>query len=79
VSPTVFREGGFRFYFFSREELRMHVHAHHTEGEAKFWLEPAIEVAHNYGLSARRLAAALLLVRGHENEIRRAWQAHFGR
>jgi len=26
MSPTVFREGGFRFYFFSREESRMHVH-----------------------------------------------------
>ncbi len=25
MSPTVFREAGFRFYFFSREELRMHI------------------------------------------------------
>jgi hypothetical protein len=79
VSPTIFREGGFRFYFFSREEPRMHVHAHHAEGEAKFWLEPEIELAHNYGLSRRKLTAALALVRGHEDEIRRAWQAHFGR
>ena len=59
VSPTVFREGGFRFYFFSREEPRMHVHAHHAEGEAKFWLEPEIELAQNHGLSRRRLTAAL--------------------
>jgi len=79
VSPTVFREGGFRFYFFSREEPRLHVHAHHAEGEAKFWLEPEIELAHNYGLSRRKLTAALALIRGHEDEIRRAWEAHFGR
>ncbi len=26
MSPTVFRERGYRFYFFSREEPRMHVH-----------------------------------------------------
>jgi len=26
VSPTVFREDEYRFYFFSREESRMHVH-----------------------------------------------------
>lgn len=79
MSPTVFREGGFRFYFFSREEPRMHVHAHHAEGEAKFWLEPEIELAQNHGLSRRRLTAALALVRRHEDEIRSAWEAHFGR
>ena len=45
MRPTVFREGGFRFYFFSREESRMHVHVQGQSGEAKFWLEPAIELA----------------------------------
>ena len=34
MSPTVFREGGFRFYFFSREETRMHVHVQAADGEA---------------------------------------------
>jgi hypothetical protein len=32
----VFRAGGFRFYFFSREEPRIHVHAQSADGEAKF-------------------------------------------
>jgi len=50
VSPTIFRAGGFRFYFFSREETRMHVHAQSGDGEAKFWLEPEIELAVNYNL-----------------------------
>ncbi len=79
MSPTVFRRGGFRFFFFSREEERMHVHVHHAEGEAKFWLEPEVALARNYGLSARRIRAALALIRRHELEIRNAWQAHFGR
>lgn len=57
----------------------MHVHVHHAEGEAKFWLEPRIELAVNYGLSRRHVASALRLVRGHENEIRSAWEVHFGR
>jgi uncharacterized protein DUF4160 len=77
MSPTVFRSGGFRFYFFSREEPRMHVHVHHAEGEAKFWLEPEIALADNYGLSRRRITAALALVKRHQNELRRAWQEHF--
>lgn len=79
MSPTVFRERGFRFYFFSREEPRLHVHVHHADGEAKFWFDPEIELAQNYGLSPRRLATALDLIRRHEHEIRAAWKKHFGR
>ena len=79
MSPTVFRSGGFRFYFFSREEPRMHVHVHHAEGEAKFWLEPEIALADNYGLNRRRINTALGLVRRNQDELRRAWQEHFER
>ncbi|MBM3319050.1 MAG: DUF4160 domain-containing protein [Candidatus Eisenbacteria bacterium] len=78
MSPTVFRWRGYRFYFFSREERRLHVHVHHASGEAKFWVEPSVSLAANYGLSARRAATALRLVQEHEDEIRAAWQAHFG-
>ena len=77
MSPTVFREAGFRFYFFSREEPRMHVHVHCADGEAKFWIEPQIEPAQNTGLSERRLIAAQTLVEAHADEIRRAWHQHF--
>lgn len=50
MSPTVFREGAYRFFFFSREERRAHVHVQHPTGEAKFWLDPVITMAQNYGL-----------------------------
>jgi hypothetical protein len=79
MTPTVFRSRGYRFYFFSREERRIHIHAQHATGEAKFWIEPEIELAQNYGLSARGVATALRLIREHEDEIRAAWEAHFGR
>lgn len=45
MSPTIFRERGYRFFFFSREESRMHVHVYCGDGEAKYWLEPGIEIA----------------------------------
>lgn len=45
MAPTIFREGSFRFFFFSREESRIHIHVAHTDGEAKFWLEPKIELS----------------------------------
>ena len=57
MSPTIFREDGFRFFFFSREESRLHVHVNHADGEAKFWLEPEIELAQNYGLNDRQIRA----------------------
>ena len=78
MSPTVFRVKGYRFYFFSREENRPHVHVQHNTGEAKLWLDPTIEVAQNWGLSKQRLTAALRLAREHADEIHRAWQTHFG-
>ncbi|MGQ0654879.1 MAG: DUF4160 domain-containing protein [Betaproteobacteria bacterium] len=77
MSPTIFREGPFRFYFFSREEARMHVHVHAASGEAEFWLEPRIELARNYGLSVRQVNAALRMIQEHDDEIRKAWKTHF--
>lgn len=78
MSPTVFRDGSLRFYFFSREESRMHIHVRGPEGEAKFWMEPKIELAQNYGLTIRQVKAALKAIQEHRDEIREAWKAHFG-
>jgi hypothetical protein len=77
VSPTVLRVKGFRFYFFSREERRAHVHVQHAEGEAKFWIDPTVELHANFGLKAKQLAEAQALVEEHVNEIRDAWATHF--
>lgn len=77
MSPTVFRDGAYRFFFFSREESRLHIHISHPSGEAKVWLEPAIELAENHGLTPQRVAKAIRLVWEHEGEIRIAWQRHF--
>jgi hypothetical protein len=79
MSPTVFREAGFRFYFFSREEPRMHIHVQSNNGEAKFWIEPEIHIAQNHGLSMRELNEADSLIKEHQDEIRKAWQQHFPR
>ena len=79
MSPTIFREDGFRFFFFSREESRLHVHVYHADGEAKFWLEPVIQLAQNSGLNDRQLRSAQALIEQHEQEIRGAWHDHFGR
>jgi hypothetical protein len=78
VSPTVFRDGPFRFFFFSREEARLHIHVQSADGEAKFWIEPSIELARNYGLGAQDLGRVEQLIEEREQEIRDAWSSHFG-
>jgi len=55
------------------------VHVQHVEGEAKFWLDPAVELAVNFGLKAPRLNEAAKLVQEHLDEIRNAWTKHFAR
>jgi Domain of unknown function (DUF4160) len=55
------------------------VHVQHADGQAKFWLEPEVALAQNYELSDRQISTAVRLVRKHQNEIRAAWEKHFGR
>ena len=78
MSPTVFRQDGYRFFFFSREEPRMHIHVYCADGEAKFWLEPQIELAKNYGLSRKQLKEIEKIIEEHNEEIKNAWKKVFG-
>lgn len=79
MSPTVFTERGYRFFFFSREEPRMHVHIVSAEGEAKFWLEPDIELAKNHRYSRKQLKEIESLIEEHYERICHAWRRHFDR
>jgi len=78
MSPTVFRQDGYRFFFFSREEPRMHIHVYCADGEAKFWLEPQIELAKNYGLSRKQLREIEKVIEERYEEIKNAWKKIFG-
>jgi hypothetical protein len=79
MSPTIFREKGYRFYFLSNEENRIHVHVTCEDGEVKFWLEPIISLATYYGLNSRTLNQVQELIEEHQDEILKAWQTHFGK
>ena len=79
MSPTVFRQGPYRFFFFSREEQRVHVHVLSPDGEAKFWLEPTVALAHFEGLNQRQLKQLHRIVEERNDEIRKTWKEHFGR
>lgn len=57
----------------------MHVHVVSGEGEAKFWLEPEIELANNYHYSRKQLKEIKLLVEVHCNVLISAWRQYFNR
>ena len=78
MSPTVFQFKNYRFFFFSREEPRVHVHVRSPDGEAKFWLDPQIELAVHRGLSTKELKELEYIIKEKEDEIRQHWNRHFG-
>ena len=77
MAPTVFRYKSYRFFFFSREEQRMHIHIASPDGEAKFWIEPVIALADYVGYSAKQLRELEKIVEKHAQEIEQSWKKHF--
>lgn len=52
--------------------------SHIADGEAKFWLTPAVHLATSVGLNQRLLREAQSIVENHLGEISDAWHSHFG-
>jgi hypothetical protein len=77
VVPTVLKSGSYRFFFFSREETRVHIHVSCSDGEAKFWLLPQIELARNYKLSRVQLKEIERLIEDNYDDFKNAWNTYF--
>jgi len=76
--PTVFKEEGYRFFFFSREGREpCRVHVEKAENYAKFWLEGPV-LARNRGFKSRELTTIRQLIEAHRAEIEERWHEHFG-
>ena len=78
MSPTILRIKGYKFYFLSNEEERLHVHITCADGEAKFWLEPIVSLATYYKLNSKKLNELQKLVEEHKSEIIKEWKRYFG-
>ena len=77
MSPTIFKYKKYKFSFFSREEKRMHVHVFCSEGEAKIWMEPKVELAVQKGLNDREIKDILTAAEERSHEIKKSWKKHF--
>jgi hypothetical protein len=55
----------------------MHVHVISPNGEAKYWMEPQIELAGHKGLETNQLNEISNVIYERQNEIRDSWRRHF--
>jgi len=80
LSPTILRERGFRFFFYSNEGIEPpHVHVVKAGREAKIWLQPKVSVAENYGFSRKELNTILEIVRENLDKFLREYQRWHGK
>lgn len=76
--PEVRRLRGFRFFFFSKEDMEpRHIHVEHGDKYAKYWLEP-IELAESRGFRSHELTPLRRMIEAHHDEFIHAWNQHFG-
>ena len=74
--PTAFTKNGFRFYFWSNEENRAHIHVDKGDGNAKYWLRPAISQKFSYGYTTREISKIEELIIENYNELITKWDEH---
>ena len=74
--PTIFRQDGYRFFFYSNEgdpREPAHIHVMAAGAEAKFWLRPDVALAESTGFDARSLRRLTDIITARRGEIERAW------
>jgi hypothetical protein len=77
VSPTVFENGPYRFFFYSADRHEPpHVHVERESDRAKFWLRP-VHLARSGGFSPAELQRIERIVRQHQHALLRAWNEYF--
>jgi hypothetical protein len=73
--PTVFRQGPYRFFFYSQDCVEPpHVHVLRERYKAKFWIDP-VELAEPGGFSAHELRVIEQIIHERKEEILRKWRA----
>ena len=76
--PTIFREGPYRFFFYSGDrDEPIHVHVEREDKLAKFWLDP-VRLAWSGGYNRAELLKIQKIIDQHHESIVEAWHEYFG-
>ena len=76
MSPVFKRESEYTFKVYSNEENRMHIHVIHGKAEAKYWLEPQIELVWNDGIAEERLSK---IIENNADTFKEQYKQHVGK
>ncbi len=77
--PTILRDRGFRFFFYSNENSEPpHVHVAKDNAEAKFWLMPVI-VAYSEGFTKPQLRFIKEIIQDNKSLFINSYNAYFQR
>ncbi len=71
--PTVLKQFGYRFYFYSNEgQEPPHIHVTGKDGEMKVWI-PKMMIEFSYGFSPTEQRKIMSLIRKNEKLLMEAW------
>ena len=68
-----------RSRYYSNEEERIHIHVLCGGHEAKFWLEPQVELARNTGIPEHKLNEIKKIVEKYADNFKEQFRQHIGK
>ena len=72
--PTILRKNGFRFFIPTLDHAPPHVHVAKDGAEAKFNLEPTVELVKVEGMKMKELNEAFAIAEEHRVQFLAAWK-----
>lgn len=75
--PTLFILFGLRFFFYSNDHDPIHVHVSKDDAEAKFQIDPQVELLENHGLKPQDIRTAEAAIMENREIIIERWNEYF--
>jgi hypothetical protein len=75
--PTVLKLLGMRFFYWSRDHEPIHIHVKKGDTEARFVIEPAVEMTENFGFKPHELAIAEEVIKDNREYMIEHWKLYF--
>ena len=76
--PTIFRENGYRFFFFSNEHLPKHIHIEKSDKYLKVEIE-TLNILNNFKMTSKEQKEVIDIISKHQKDFLEAWNEYFNR
>jgi hypothetical protein len=75
--PTILTLLGMRFFYWAREHEPIHVHVQKGKAEARFIIEPEVQLTENKGLKPYELSLAEEVIKDNREYMIEHWKLFF--